>query len=425
MWIQKTDPLVTQMSTLLTDLTTDPAQQLSKVEAAREDAYVRVLKKPFSKAAYGSGGRFQACLDSGKSRALCAFIGRRAHGKASFQRVAARGRARAGKAETETVRKQHLCWGKPCGGAHGDVSEAAQNTAEYGNEQASHHEAAAMHRKQHDAYAKKYNDSGQKDQTAKALSVKHGEAAQAHEAAESSHANKEDRETRQGKSFAANQASRHAFYTEKRAARGEDVTKADIVQKYNPHHDTKGRFTSGGGGGKGTAPSGSSGVIQSRTSGGYKPGKVQRHPPGHPQAGQFKSVGETAHRARMAAFGKDVMAMSLDRSRRVGPPHYGHAEVTPPRKGVNVEPGHEPGYHAPPKKPVGSAINPSRGAGSFTPKEGAPRYGHTEDKSWSSLVTRQRAKGQYVYYPTTKREGYPRGYRPPTALSPVPRSLRS
>lgn len=53
-----------------------------------------MMEKAFSKAPYGSGGRFKSCQASGKSAALCAYIGRRAHGAKSMARVAAKGRAR-------------------------------------------------------------------------------------------------------------------------------------------------------------------------------------------------------------------------------------------------------------------------------------------------------------------------------------------
>lgn len=47
------------------------------------------------KMAYGGGGRFKAMVASGKSPALAAYIGRRAHGARSMAKVAARGRERA------------------------------------------------------------------------------------------------------------------------------------------------------------------------------------------------------------------------------------------------------------------------------------------------------------------------------------------
>ena len=51
-----------------------------------------MAKKPFSKAPLGEGGRFQACMKSGKSAALCATIGRNTYGKAAFQKLAAKGK---------------------------------------------------------------------------------------------------------------------------------------------------------------------------------------------------------------------------------------------------------------------------------------------------------------------------------------------
>lgn len=40
----------------------------------------------------GGGGRFENCVASGKSKALCASIGRKALGKKKFQSLAAKGR---------------------------------------------------------------------------------------------------------------------------------------------------------------------------------------------------------------------------------------------------------------------------------------------------------------------------------------------
>lgn len=51
-----------------------------------------VLEKGFSSDPPGSGGRFKACVASGKSKALCAYIGRRKYGKAGMARLAAKGR---------------------------------------------------------------------------------------------------------------------------------------------------------------------------------------------------------------------------------------------------------------------------------------------------------------------------------------------
>lgn len=42
----------------------------------------------------GSGARFRACLKSGKSRALCASIGRKKFGKKRFAKLSAAGRRR-------------------------------------------------------------------------------------------------------------------------------------------------------------------------------------------------------------------------------------------------------------------------------------------------------------------------------------------
>lgn len=50
--------------------------------------------------AFGGGGRFQAMLASGKSRALAAYIGRRAHGQEAMTRASVEGRKRA-------ARKRH------------------------------------------------------------------------------------------------------------------------------------------------------------------------------------------------------------------------------------------------------------------------------------------------------------------------------
>ena len=45
----------------------------------------------------GGGGRFENCVASGKSEALCASIGRKSLGKGRFQKLAAKGRKRAAK----------------------------------------------------------------------------------------------------------------------------------------------------------------------------------------------------------------------------------------------------------------------------------------------------------------------------------------
>jgi len=50
------------------------------------------MAKPFGKSKFGSGGRFKACLASGKTPALCAVLGRRAHGGKAMARVATKGR---------------------------------------------------------------------------------------------------------------------------------------------------------------------------------------------------------------------------------------------------------------------------------------------------------------------------------------------
>lgn len=43
----------------------------------------------------GGGGRFQKCLDSGKSRALCAAIGRKKYGAKTMAKWSAAGRKRS------------------------------------------------------------------------------------------------------------------------------------------------------------------------------------------------------------------------------------------------------------------------------------------------------------------------------------------
>ncbi len=45
----------------------------------------------------GGGGRFQKCLDSGKSRELCASIGRKKFGAKKMTQFATKGRKRAAK----------------------------------------------------------------------------------------------------------------------------------------------------------------------------------------------------------------------------------------------------------------------------------------------------------------------------------------
>ncbi len=39
----------------------------------------------------GGGGRFENCVASGKSRELCASIGRKAYGKSKFQKMSKKG----------------------------------------------------------------------------------------------------------------------------------------------------------------------------------------------------------------------------------------------------------------------------------------------------------------------------------------------
>jgi hypothetical protein len=43
----------------------------------------------------GGGGNFQKCVDSGKSKALCATIGRKRYGKAKMTEFATKGKKRA------------------------------------------------------------------------------------------------------------------------------------------------------------------------------------------------------------------------------------------------------------------------------------------------------------------------------------------
>lgn len=51
-----------------------------------------MAKKSFGKGKLGSGARFSKCESSGKSAALCAFIGRRAHGKKAMARYSKMGK---------------------------------------------------------------------------------------------------------------------------------------------------------------------------------------------------------------------------------------------------------------------------------------------------------------------------------------------
>lgn len=67
-----------------------------------------MARKPFAKAPLGSGARFAACvrrvlafyrkkgrsMTLARAKAICARIGRRAYGKARFQKMAAAGRRR-------------------------------------------------------------------------------------------------------------------------------------------------------------------------------------------------------------------------------------------------------------------------------------------------------------------------------------------
>lgn len=46
----------------------------------------------FGKSKLGSGGRFKACMASGKSAALCASIGRNAYGAKKMAKLSAHGR---------------------------------------------------------------------------------------------------------------------------------------------------------------------------------------------------------------------------------------------------------------------------------------------------------------------------------------------
>ena len=46
----------------------------------------------------GSGARFRKLTRGGKSKALASYIGRKKYGKARFQKLAAKGRARAARA---------------------------------------------------------------------------------------------------------------------------------------------------------------------------------------------------------------------------------------------------------------------------------------------------------------------------------------
>lgn len=45
----------------------------------------------------GQGGRFDNCVASGKSKALCASIGRAKYGAKKFSKMAAKGRKKGGK----------------------------------------------------------------------------------------------------------------------------------------------------------------------------------------------------------------------------------------------------------------------------------------------------------------------------------------
>jgi hypothetical protein len=46
----------------------------------------------FGKGKLGTGSRFAACEASGKSKALCAYIGRRAYGGKAMAKMAAKGK---------------------------------------------------------------------------------------------------------------------------------------------------------------------------------------------------------------------------------------------------------------------------------------------------------------------------------------------
>jgi hypothetical protein len=68
----------------------DPEEEEENKEAEKEEGEEE--DKPFSKAKAGEGGRFKACVASGKTPALCASIGQKKFGKGKFQKMAAKGR---------------------------------------------------------------------------------------------------------------------------------------------------------------------------------------------------------------------------------------------------------------------------------------------------------------------------------------------
>lgn len=64
------------------------------VEDLIKESDATFVEKGFSNDAPGSGGRFKACQASGKSAALCAYIGRRKYGGHQMAKWAAKGRKR-------------------------------------------------------------------------------------------------------------------------------------------------------------------------------------------------------------------------------------------------------------------------------------------------------------------------------------------
>ena len=103
----------------------EEAAAVREVKKCKKGYYQKPMKeKAFSSAPAGEGGRFAACVASGKSKALCAYIGRRKFGNAGMARLSAKGR-RAAEALLEEVNHCHGSGkGHPCEGEGGPDKNA-------------------------------------------------------------------------------------------------------------------------------------------------------------------------------------------------------------------------------------------------------------------------------------------------------------
>jgi hypothetical protein len=99
---------------------------VQEVKNCKKGYYKKPMKeKAFSSAPAGSGGRFAACEASGKSKALCAYIGRQKFGNKGMARLSAKGR-RAAEGRFHEVNHCHgSAPGHPCGGGSGASDKAS------------------------------------------------------------------------------------------------------------------------------------------------------------------------------------------------------------------------------------------------------------------------------------------------------------